>query len=206
MPHQLDKKPAVGEVSSSQGVPADAQAVASSVQSSNSSGVVTQISQNDVLLGRGTPSVLNEVNVCFRKLVQSRKLEYLNAKNRQIKGSIGRQVVQAVSLKQGCFLRRIESRVEVEEMGVPEGVNAWVPVHEGVIIQKVKQALRNRNTGDEDEIQDAKQQVSSGASGAATGHTQGIAPLEPELESCLEGLKQKGLSAKRSELYFFNYR
>jgi hypothetical protein len=185
---QLDKKPAVGEVSSTR-VPVDVQqAVASSVQSGNPSGVVTELSQNDVILGRGTPSILNEGNIRFRKLVQSRKLEYLNAQKRQIKSWIARQVVQAVSLKQGRFLRRIESLAEAEQKGVPKGIHAWVPVHEGTILKTVKQALRNRNTWDEDDIQDIKQQLGSGASGEAAGHTKGITP-----ETYLEGLEQKAI-------------
>ena len=73
-------------------------------------------------------------------------------------------------------------------MGVLEGVQALVPVHTGTILQ---QALRYQDTVDDDEIKDAKQQVSGGASGAAIGRTQDIALLELELESYLEGLKQK---------------
>jgi hypothetical protein len=190
MPDQVDKKPSVGEISSSR-APVDVSA--SSVQSIISSGVVTQLSPNDVLLGRGEPSILNEGNIRFRQLVQSRKLEYLDADKRKIKDWIARQVVQAISFKQGRFLRRITSPVEAMQMGVPEGVKAWVRAHDEAIIQKVKQALRNPATWEDDEIKDVEQRVISGASSPAAGRTQGIEPLEPELESDVKGLKQKAV-------------
>jgi hypothetical protein len=192
MPDQLDKKPAVGETSSSR-VPVDAPAVVSSVQCSIPSSIITQLSENDVLLGRGEPSILNEGNIRFRQLVQSRKLEYLDADKRKTKDWIARQVVQAISSKQGRFLRRIRSPVEAVQMGVPEGVKAWVRAHEGTIIQKVKQALRNPATWDDDKIQDVEQQVISGDSSPAAGCTQGIDPLKPEYGPYMEGLKQKAV-------------
>jgi hypothetical protein len=200
MPDQLDKKPAASEASSSR-VPADAQADTSSVQSSNPSGFVIVLAPNDVLLGRGAFSIGNEGNVRFRQLVQSRKVEYRNTSKRQIKDWIARQVVQAISFKKGRFLRRIESLVEAEQMGVPEGVQVWVPVDEGTIIQKVKQALRDRDTGDEDEIQDVEQRASGGFVAAAE-HTQGIVPrgLELDRRFALEGTQQRSILQQRIDM------
>jgi hypothetical protein len=78
------------------------------VQSSNPSDFVTKLSRNDVLIGRGTPSIENEGNIRFRKLVQSRKPEYTSTSKRQVKDWIAWQLVRAISFKQGRFLRRIE--------------------------------------------------------------------------------------------------
>jgi hypothetical protein len=187
MRDQVEKKPAVCEIS-----------LASSVQRSIiASGIITELSQNDVLLGRGEPSIVNEGNIRFRQLVQSRKLEYLDAPKRKTKDSIARQVVQAISLKEGRFLRRISSPVEAEQIGVPKGVKAWVLAHEGAVIQKIKQALRNLATWDDDEIQNMEQRVISGASGPTAGRTQGIYPLEPEFDSELDSyLELEGLTKK----------
>jgi hypothetical protein len=188
MRDQVDKKPAVCEIS-----------LASSVQRSIiPSGIVTELNQNDVLLGRGEPSIINEGNIRFRKLIQSRKVEYLDTPKTKTKDLIARQVVQAISIKEGRFLHRmIQSPGEGEPIGVPKGVKAWVRAHERTVLQKVKHALRNLATWDDDEIQDVEQRVISSATSPAAGRTQGIDPLEPELDSeldsDLEGLKQKAI-------------
>lgn len=167
IPDQLDKKPATCGVSSSR-VPAHAkQKVTSSVRSCKPSpgsvGFVTELSCNDVLVGRGTPAIENEGNIRFRQLVQSHKLEYINAPTRKIKSLIARQVAQTVAYRQGLFLRLIESPSEAAQMGVPEGVKAWVPVHAGIILEKVKLALRLkvRHTRAENKIQNMEQRISS---------------------------------------------
>jgi hypothetical protein len=109
---------------------------------------VLALTANDVLFGRGAPSIENEGNVRFRHLVQERKTEYVSTGKRQMKDWIARQVIQAVRLRQGRFLRKIESLVEAERMGVPEGTTAWTFVDETTILQKVKQALRDRDNNE----------------------------------------------------------
>jgi hypothetical protein len=47
-----------------------------------------------------------------------------------MKDWIARQVIQAVRKRQGSFLRKIESLVEAENMGVPGGTLAWAFVDE----------------------------------------------------------------------------
>jgi hypothetical protein len=121
-----------------------------------SSSFVTQLTPNDVLFGRGAPSIGNEGNVRFRQLVQSRKREYVSTGKRQVKDWIARQVIHAVTLRHGRFLRKVESLGEAERMGVPEGLQAWMMVEEETILQKVKQALRDRETGEDEETKSAQ--------------------------------------------------
>lgn len=177
--------------------------------------VVTQLTPNDVLFGRGAPSIGNEGNVRFRQLVQSRKLEYIDTGKRQVKDWIARQVIQAVSIRQGRFLRKIESLVEAEQLGAPEGTPAWVLVEEGTVLQKVKQALRDRDSM-EDAVRDEELRNSNSNSNSGTdknfsaamninrptqaqlqGVTQGVdaqhgsGPAVLDMRSYLEGLQQR---------------
>lgn len=117
--------------------------------STQADGFVTELTPNDVLFGRGAPSIDNEGNVRFRQLVQNRKVEYVSTGKRQIKDVIARQVIQAVHQRNGRFLRKIESLVEAEEMGVPEGITAWATVDDATVLSKVKQALRDRELPDD---------------------------------------------------------
>jgi hypothetical protein len=114
----------------------------------SSSSFIVELNSNDVLFGRGAPSIGNEGNVRFRRLVQARKLEYINTGKRQIKDMIARQIIETIAERDGRFVRKIESLVEAEEMGVPSGVGAWVLVDDATVLQKVKQALRDRDAGE----------------------------------------------------------
>lgn len=107
---------------------------------------VTHLGANDVLVGRGAPSNANLGNKRFRELVQSRKREYMATGKRQMKDRIAREIVDTIVYQRGGrFLRKIESLIEAEQIGVPEGLTAWTLVSEDVAVQKTKQALRDRD-------------------------------------------------------------
>lgn len=104
---------------------------------------VTILNPNDILLGRGRPVVRYEGNIRFRKLVKDRKPQYRATGRNIIKDAIARELKNIIKARGGRFLRKIESVIEAEELGVPRGVQAWVPVDEAVLLQKVKQAFRD---------------------------------------------------------------
>ena len=107
--------------------------------------LVTELTDNDVLFGRG--SVGHKGNLQFREIVAGRRDEYMSISKRQQKDWIARQVMSAVAKKGGRFLRRIESLAEAEQFGVPTGKSAWRIVDQPSVLLKVKQALRERDTG-----------------------------------------------------------
>lgn len=106
--------------------------------------VVTELNDNDVLLGRG--AVSHKGNVRFRQIVAGRRDEYMSISKRQQKDCIARQVISAVAQQGGRFLKRIES-IEVVGHVVPVRRVAWTVVDEATVVLKVKQALRERETG-----------------------------------------------------------
>jgi len=109
---------------------------------------VTSLGENDVLLGRGTPCAENEGNVRFRRLVRNRKAEYIAAEKRIRKDAIAREILDVITRRGGKFLRKVESRSEIVQLGVPPGISykeVWALVDEDTKVQKVKQALRNKD-------------------------------------------------------------
>jgi hypothetical protein len=109
------------------------------------SNVITKLTQNDILLGRGAPIINYEGNVRFRALVSTRKTEYNSTGRHQIKDEIAREIVMEVKRRNGRFLRKLESNdSDVRQAGIPEAQPAWAIADEDVILKKVKQALRDK--------------------------------------------------------------
>lgn len=109
---------------------------------------VSSLNENDVLLGRGTPCAENEGNVRFRRLVRRRKTEYIAAEKRVRKDAIAREILEVIGSRGGKFLRKVESKLELIQLGVPAGISykdVWAIVDEDTQVQKVKQALRNKD-------------------------------------------------------------
>lgn len=84
--------------------------------------IVTTIMQNDVLLGRGAMAIGNEGNIRFRALVRGHQGEYVSTSRRKKKEKIAEEVRLEVSGRNGRFLRRIESPLEMQEFRIPPGV------------------------------------------------------------------------------------
>ena len=108
------------------------------------SNVITQLTLNDILMGRGAPIINYEGNVRFRALVSTRKKEYNSTGRHQIKDEIARQIVLEVKRRNGRFLRKLDSSEELRLNGIPEAEPAWIIADEEVILEKVKQALRDK--------------------------------------------------------------
>jgi hypothetical protein len=105
---------------------------------------VTKLTPNDILLGRGAPIINYEGNVRFRALVSTRKAEYNSTGRHQIKDEIARQIISQIDRRSGKFLKKVESQEEAQRLGIPEGESAWTIAEEDVILEKVKQSLRDK--------------------------------------------------------------
>jgi hypothetical protein len=108
--------------------------------------IVYALSPNDVLMGRGTPISNNVGNMRFRDLIRTRKEEYLSHWRHQIKHNIARQVHAEIISRKGKFLRPMDSLPRRRRVGIPDGVKAWEVVGEDACLEKIKQALRGKDT------------------------------------------------------------
>jgi len=89
---------------------------------------VAYVTSNDVLCGRGAPSIHHPGNQYFRSLVKARQEEYASLR-RPDKSVIVREILQLIENRQGRFLRQV-------------GTGEWVEVHEAIRYEKTCQALR----------------------------------------------------------------
>jgi hypothetical protein len=108
--------------------------------------IVYALGPNDVLMGRGTPISNNIGNMRFRDLIRTRKEEYLSHWRHQIKHNIARQVHAEIIRRKGRFLRPMDSLPRRRRLGIPDGVKAWEVVNEEACLEKIKQALRGKDT------------------------------------------------------------
>ena len=83
----------------------------------SSTGVVTELGYNDVLLGRGAASINYVGNVIFREIVKEKRVGYLSSARRQAKDDIAKSIIDIVRSRNGRFLRK-----------VPGDQMAWVAV------------------------------------------------------------------------------
>lgn len=86
--------------------------------------------------------------MAFREFVLTRKQEYTQAKRVKSKDDIARQIIDEIVNRNGKFLRKIESPAEARKLGVPEEriADVWTKANEAVILEKVKQALREKHS------------------------------------------------------------
>jgi hypothetical protein len=126
------------------------------------SSAITQLNLNDVLMGRGAPAIDNEGNVRFRRIVQSRRAEYFSVSRRQAKDQIARQIVSTVISAGGRFLKKVDSPALATDPVLTGEVQAWVMVEDDAVLSKVKQALRDRSSEDEEPRPRRRKRVKSG--------------------------------------------
>lgn len=111
----------------------------------NSMLCVYHIKSNDVLLGRGAPIINNKGNQRFRKVVDTRKVEYLASCRHDVKNKIAHEVIKIIISNDGRFLRKVEDPEEALKLGVSvNDESVWVIADDAVTLQKVKQALREK--------------------------------------------------------------
>jgi hypothetical protein len=102
--------------------------------------IVTELHPHDVLLGRTAAIVNYTGNQRYRQLVRLRKADYMSTGRHRQKDEIARQVMAAIHLDGGRFLRLIESSPSTDDPSTTE--MTWRIVSEDTALQKVKQALR----------------------------------------------------------------
>jgi hypothetical protein len=110
--------------------------------------VDTQVTMNDVLLGRGAFVDRFQGNVKFRSLIRQYKDAYRAALHHSGKAAMAQQIVNAVHAYQGRFLRKLELSNSSSTDGGAEASGAkqspaWEIVDNSVALEKVKQALRD---------------------------------------------------------------
>jgi hypothetical protein len=104
---------------------------------------ITELSDNDILLGRGFPVRSREANRRFRELVWRHKPAYEATGKHAVKDRIAREILDTVFGKGGRFVRRIEAE-DRRTFKITESVaEAWIVVSEEVAREKCKQALRD---------------------------------------------------------------
>jgi hypothetical protein len=103
--------------------------------------IITKLSPDDVLFGRGAGPNQHEGNIRFRRLIAERKAEYMATSHRVVKAKVAQEIVAAVLRENGRFLKKIEPKV-ARMNGIPDGVEAWTGVDEDTIMEKTKQSLR----------------------------------------------------------------
>jgi hypothetical protein len=107
--------------------------------------IVDDVRENDILMGRGAPTINYKGNVSFRELVSTRKAEYTSSGRHRVKDEIARQIIEEIARRNGRFLRRIETTAEAEALGLPNYKKAWIIAEDSIAMEKVKQALRDKD-------------------------------------------------------------
>jgi hypothetical protein len=115
--------------------------------------VITELRNNDVMMGRGAGMIHNMGNVRFRELVATRKEEYVRAERNHKKQAIAKQILAEIVRRNGRFVRKVEKPEEAKALGIPEGTQAWVLANSDAVLEKVKQALRDKGPNDPDDCQ-----------------------------------------------------
>ncbi len=104
----------------------------SSIEVSTDAAAITQISANDVLLGRGAGPNEHKGNIAFRATVSKFKKNYMLTTNRKIKNSIAHKAIRAIKAGNGRFLQRAKGSDDIYELA-----------DDAIVLEKTKQALRH---------------------------------------------------------------
>ena len=111
----------------------------------------SQVTDDDVLLGRGKRSYNHEGNIRFRKIVLSRADAYRQNSNKAFRMALTLEVIKRIESIGGRFLRQTEN----SEDETDEAEKSFELVAKSVVKTKVKQALRDTAAG----LTAAEQQV-----------------------------------------------
>ena len=106
---------------------------------------ITQLNENDVLMGRGAPSAEYEGNLRLRQIVIERRQEYLKYTRRVDKHEITKEIIDQVHSCGGRFLVRIATAEEADKFQVPPRTQAWrvIAPSSSALFVKVKQLMRD---------------------------------------------------------------
>lgn len=113
----------------------EAVAIPAKTRHRSSAVVVTEINDNDVFMGRGKRSHIQEGNIRYRKLIKEKAPAYgACLHDKKLRKVMAHEIMRTVQQQGGRFLRRLETK---------EGTEQWEIVPESVIFAKVKQSLRD---------------------------------------------------------------
>jgi hypothetical protein len=144
--------------------------------------IVANVTENDVLLGRGATIINHVGNQRFHQLVLDRKQEYNSTWRHQIKDSIARKIfVFITEQRNGRFLRRIDSVYEAQALGIPhDWTTMWLVADPNVAIEKIKQALRDKHAKRSRAALAHQQAAAAGDAAVAAPAAQQQPPPPPE--------------------------
>ena len=110
--------------------------------------LITELNENDVLLGRGSRARQFIGNQRFRTLVAERRERYSTGtpKNNE-KDRIARELLNHIGSLGGRFLKMVETERPVHHV-VNSGAYSWYVVEESIALEKCKQALRDGRVGE----------------------------------------------------------
>jgi hypothetical protein len=112
----------------------------SSLVAPRSNHPITELNDNDVLLGRGTGARQFIGNERFRSLVAEYKEDYSSAPKKKEKEMIARELFEDIKWLGGRFLTLVETDTPVNDV-VKKG--EWYEVEESRALKKCKRALRD---------------------------------------------------------------
>lgn len=101
------------------------------------------ITDHDVLCGRGKGIHIHEGNIRFREVISQRSTAYVNTADECSRRAIARKVVEAVELKGGRFLQKVSAAGTTVDATTNGLTATWVIVGPDKTMAKVKQALRD---------------------------------------------------------------
>jgi len=155
-----------------------------------------EISINDVLCGRGGDINVHVGNEQFRKIVESKRMEYLTARFKREKRLIASSVVKEIQnlVPPGRFLSKIQipGRRRSRNKGPDLG---WLEIDEEKAIEKSSQALRENAPALREKIVDESVAVGGDTSTGDDRYTQDMFYSSSGITSSFSGFQQLPTSA-----------
>jgi hypothetical protein len=119
--------------------------------------LVAELNPHDVLFGRTADTVNYQGNLRFREMVHARKKAYMGTGRHRAKDEIAREIISTIHRLGGRFLMRVEPPPAASSQNAGsssaeerEEVKYWSIASEAQIAQKVKQALREKDSSSND--------------------------------------------------------
>ena len=110
---------------------------------------VTELNDNDVLLGREAVALKGEGHRRFQQLIDAHVAGYNSNRRHAAKKAIADHIKDTIRGRGGRFMRKIETMAEKADIGAPTCADAFVMVDEEAVLQKIKQALRDKSKCDQ---------------------------------------------------------
>lgn len=98
----------------------------------------TEITNDDVFLGRGIPITNYPGNIRFRQLIMERKEIYCSTCQHQIKNELAREIITIIKdQNNGRFIREIKTTAEAKDLGISSSIKDmkhWIIVDDKTIM------------------------------------------------------------------------